>query len=485
MKKKFLSILVVAVIMITAAVAVPMFTADSSADSGGDYDINDALNILKYLAKIVEFDEFETAEYDINGNGVIDINDALEILRALAKLSPMPTRPEVTTVATVTVTESASVSATASDGTAKTPSPTSTSTTTSATTTSATTTSATTTSATTTSATTTTAQSTQPIEYNITMNFNGGEPILPGVLTTVNKKLTNIPTPTRENYTFDGWWTTPPGGNGVKVMPDTEFTYSSQIYARWTAVELPTSFTITFVSSSPNMSSITVIDTRYTDANGRLTEPLPTPSLPGLRFNGWFISMPGDNIRVIWGTGSNATVFTEDTTVEAAWLTTTVTFDTDGGVLAPGTPSTAVVSTVDGKLASLPTPIRPGYDFVGWYTTQTGTTEVTTDRVYTANTTIYARWKSATPNTFTITLVSNNGGTQTPSVLATGTDGRLATLPTPSTTGTGAMFTGWYLTQGFYSPGSPGEVKGGVNGTVFTEDTTIYASFQFIPPDMF
>jgi uncharacterized protein (TIGR02145 family)/uncharacterized repeat protein (TIGR02543 family) len=40
----------------------------------------------------------------------------------------------------------------------------------------------------------------------------------------------------------------------------------------------------------------------------------------------------------------------------------------------------------------LPTPTRSGYIFVGWYTTSTGETEVTTNTEFSANATIYARW---------------------------------------------------------------------------------------------
>ena len=45
---------------------------------------------------------------------------------------------------------------------------------------------------------------------------------------------------------------------------------------------------------------------------------------------------------------------------------------------------------MDGKLTSLPTSTRDGYDFLGWYTA--GGDRVTTDTVFTADTTLYARW---------------------------------------------------------------------------------------------
>ena len=62
----------------------------------------------------------------------------------------------------------------------------------------------------------------------------------------------------------------------------------------------------------------------------------------------------------------------------------TITFDAAGGT----TPASQ--TTVDGKLTSLPTSTRDGYDFLGWYTA--GGDRVTTDTVFAADTTLYARW---------------------------------------------------------------------------------------------
>ena len=62
----------------------------------------------------------------------------------------------------------------------------------------------------------------------------------------------------------------------------------------------------------------------------------------------------------------------------------TITFDAAGGT----TPASQ--TTVDGKLTSLPTSTRDGYDFLGWYTA--GGDRVTTDTVFAADTTLYAYW---------------------------------------------------------------------------------------------
>ena len=68
-----------------------------------------------------------------------------------------------------------------------------------------------------------------------------------------------------------------------------------------------------------------------------------------------------------------------------------VTFDPNDGS------TTTTDSTVNGnnKLNVLPKPEREGYTLVGWFTQPEGGEQVTTDTVFTQDTTIYARWMKA------------------------------------------------------------------------------------------
>ena len=66
----------------------------------------------------------------------------------------------------------------------------------------------------------------------------------------------------------------------------------------------------------------------------------------------------------------------------------TITFNGNGG-----TPSAGTMSTIGGKLTSLPTATRSGsYSFDGWYTAASGGTQITTAYTFSANTTVYAHW---------------------------------------------------------------------------------------------
>lgn len=72
---------------------------------------------------------------------------------------------------------------------------------------------------------------------------------------------------------------------------------------------------------------------------------------------------------------------------------------------AGGTVSVAAMRTgVDGKLATLPTATRDNYELAGWFLADG--TRVTTETVFTASTTVTARW---TVNTVTVTVTIDVG----------------------------------------------------------------------------
>ena len=69
------------------------------------------------------------------------------------------------------------------------------------------------------------------IEFTVTFNPNGGT--LDGNLTarTTDWKLTELPQPSLEGYTFEGWFDLPIGGN--QITADMVYTVDTEIYAQW------------------------------------------------------------------------------------------------------------------------------------------------------------------------------------------------------------------------------------------------------------
>ena len=287
-------------------------------------------------------------------------------------------------------------------------------------------------------------------EYAITFDANGGS-VSPSSAQTKNGKLESLPTPTRGGYDFLGWYTQKDGGD--EVTTDTVFTKDTTIYAHWQK-QAAQEYTVTFDANggSVNPSSATTKDGKV--------ESLPTPTRGGYDFLGWYTQKDGGE-KVI-----TDTVFTKDTTIYAHWQKQaaqeyTVTFDANGGSVNPSS-----ATTKDGKLESLPTPTHGGYDFLGWYTEETGGEKVTTDTVFTKNSIIYAHWQEQAAQEYTVTF-NANGGSVTPSSVTT-KDGKLESLPTP--TRGGYDFLGWYTQK-------DGGDKVTTN-TVFTKNSTIYAHWQ-------
>lgn len=149
--------------------------------------------------------------------------------------------------------------------------------------------------------------------------------------------------------------------------------------------------------------------------------------------------------------------------------TYTVTFDANGGSVTPANATTGA----DGKLATLPTPTRSGsYTFKGWYTAASGGTQVTVDKVYTENTTIYAQW-NYTGSTgggggvarYTIKF-ETNGGTKVANKMVS----RNAKLTEPVTpVKDGYAFDGWYTDK---------ELTTAYNfGAKVTKSFTLYAKW--------
>ena len=88
-------------------------------------------------------------------------------------------------------------------------------------------------------------------EFTVTFDDNGGTPSV-GSMTTINQKLSSLPSASqRGSYSFDGWYTEKSGG--TKITKDTVFHADTTVYAHWTYTggsgSVSTSYTITIRDS--------------------------------------------------------------------------------------------------------------------------------------------------------------------------------------------------------------------------------------------
>ena len=174
----------------------------------------------------------------------------------------------------------------------------------------------------------------------------------------------------------------------------------------------------------------------------------------------------------------------------------TVTFDGNGG-----TPSVGSMPTTNQKLSSLPSASRSSYSFDGWYTKKIGGTKITTDTLFTGNTTVYAHWTytgggssgGSGSTSYTITIRDSRDGNVTANrrsapagatvtITITPDSGYvLETISVTDKNGNDLKLTdkgnGKYT---FTMPGSKVEVK-----VTFMEDNSVLNFFYDVPNDAY
>ena len=193
-----------------------------------------------------------------------------------------------------------------------------------------------------------------------------------------NGKITKPADPVKEGYVFDAWYKESTFDNKWDFENDI-VAADTKLYAKFLPEAEVTKYTVTFKSDEN-----TVINTVTVKEGNSVGEP-ENPVKDGYQFDGWYTDV---NCTDKYDFN---TMVSADLTLYAKWLAKyTVSFDTDGG-------STVESQTVvTGNKATKPAvnPTKKGYNFVGWYTDNTYTTEFDFENtIITDNTTIYAKFE--------------------------------------------------------------------------------------------
>ena len=170
-------------------------------------------------------------------------------------------------------------------------------------------------------------------------------------------------------------------------------------------------------------------------------------------------TMPGSDVEV-------KAIFEEDAPPTPTEYT--VTFDGNDG-----TPSVDSMTTTKQKLTSLPDASRSKHSFNGWYTEKSGGTKITTDTVFSANTTVYAQWTHTGDNNPPVNYYTlrfeTGGGSAIPGVQETYNTYIDLTKYVP--TRHGYTFVGWYSEQSLVNK---------VSDIYLTGDRTVYAGWRAV-----
>ena len=185
-----------------------------------------------------------------------------------------------------------------------------------------------------------------------------------------------LPTPTREGYTFDGWY----DAQGKKIVLDTVIFSESDytVTARWTA----NSAKLYLSAGDGKFDDGTSLKTKEVKT-GEKIGTLPLPTREGYTFGGWWTE---DGKIVVEVTVCDF----EEKYVFAKWTQNFyyVSFDTQGGSPVDD----AKIPQLDGRLPEI-FPEKECYEFLGWSDTPDGeATYQPGDRFIKAVSKLYAVW---------------------------------------------------------------------------------------------
>ena len=264
----------------------------------------------------------------------------------------------------------------------------------------------------------------------VTFDLNGGEAPedFKDSIVVMDGKTAKLPTPTKENYTFEGWVT----ADGEIITEETPITASLDLIAKY----------------HPNKVTITIVDEFGTVIpDVAFGEPLTAPTKEGYVFEGWFTAdgtavelgtVITENVELIakWhpekvtvifldhlgavvstqtiGYGTDAvaplineivgdkkfdkwnlpiTNVTADITVSPIYVDNIYTITYDCGEIAASFTNTCFM----GYLPQIPdAPVAEGYVFAGWYTDPYLTERYFFDEKLDEDTTLYAKFYDTT-----------------------------------------------------------------------------------------
>lgn len=230
--------------------------------------------------------------------------------------------------------------------------------------------------------------------YTINYDANGGTIAQTYKSVAAGSACGTLPTPIRDGYIFEGWYTS--SASGTKVTSTTKINGNMTLYAHWSEIRasvnagkwdvvIPLNYKLLCYSSSTAAKSSAYISAKSSSYTIRCTQQAVFSNGKTRYF---FVS--ADN-KQLWFDFTNAMKLESEMTSEPKAYT--VYFDPNGGT------SYTVSKTVTNSstYGTLPTPTRNGYAFDGWYTAQSGGNQIlaSTNVNLTADQTLYAHWSQS------------------------------------------------------------------------------------------
>ncbi|EIA7425815.1 InlB B-repeat-containing protein [Listeria monocytogenes] len=189
----------------------------------------------------------------------------------------------------------------------------------------------------------------EPVDYNVTFNIDGNTS---EVKTVTEEDLIPEPAnPTKQGYTFDGWYDAETGGTKWDFTTGQMPANDLMLYAHFSV----NSYQVNFDIDGAVMNEAVVYDTL-------LNEPT-APTKQGYTFDGWYDAETGGNkwdFKTMKMPANDVTLYAHFTISSYQ-----ANFDIDGAVT-----NEAIV--YDTLLNEPATPTKQSYTFDGWYDAETG-----------------------------------------------------------------------------------------------------------------
>ena len=319
-------------------------------------------------------------------------------------------------------------------------------------------------------------QKTGQNQINVLYAANGGQFVdgnetMQGVA-DADGKLRQPPTPTRDGYTFAGWyWHADYSGytDEQKAADKVDFDQAVTgqtvtMFAQWTKDEVQNETDVLYVANGGKFADGQEVQQGLTDSDGMMRQPM-TPTRDGYTFAGWYwvsdLSVLTEEQKEQNKVDFTQPVTKPHVTMYAQWVKNqdeiNVLYAANGGQFADGNDTMQGVADSDGMMRQPAEPTREGYTFAGWYWVSdlSGLTDEQKDLnkvdfsqsiAGKDHATIYAQWtKNADQNEIDVLYAANGGQFATGETFQQGltdSDGMMRQPAAP--TRDGYTFDGWY-----------------------------------------
>jgi len=229
-------------------------------------------------------------------------------------------------------------------------------------------------------------QKTEQNQINVLYAANGGQFVdgnetMQGVA-DADGKLRQPPTPTREGYTFAGWyWHADYSGytDEQKAADKVDFDQAVTgqtvtMFAQWTKDEVQNETNVLYVANGGKFADGQEVQQGLTDSDGMMRQPM-TPTRDGYTFAGWYwvsdLSVLTEEQKEQNKVDFTQPVTRPHVTMYAQWVKNqdeiNVLYAANGGQFADGNDTMQGVADSDGMMRQPAAPTREGYTFDGWY----------------------------------------------------------------------------------------------------------------------